>query len=95
MTTGHRVTCAPNRAVLHVAMIVTIDAVDAIKAVDIIKIAGATTIVDATRAAGVTAAGIAAATTMPTPWMRTDPGPDHGTGMIAPHGGLTRAPINP
>ena len=95
VTTGHGVTRAPNRAVLHVTMIVTTDAVDAIKAVDVVKIVGATTIVDAAKALGVTAAGIAAATATSTPWLRTDPGPAHGTGMIAPHGGLTRAPITP
>ena len=95
VTTGHGMTCAPNRAVLHVTMIVTTGAVDAIRAMDVIKIAGATTIVNATKVMGVTAAGIAAATATPTPWMRTDPGPARGTGMTAPHGGLTRAPITP
>ena len=95
VTTGHGVACAPNRAVLHMTMIVTTDAVDAIKAVDVIKIAGATTIVDVTKAADVTVAGIAAATATPTSWTRTDPGPAQGTGMTALHGGLTRAPINP
>ena len=95
VTTGHGVTHAPICAVLHVTMIVITDEVDAIKAVDVIKIAGATTIVDVTKAADVTAARIAAATTTPTPWTRTDSGPARGTGMTAPHGGLTRASINP
>ena len=76
------------------------DAVDAIKAVDATKIAGETTVVDAAKAAGVTAAdvtvaGIAAATAMPTPWTRTTPGPAQGIGMTTLHGGLTRVPTNP
>ena len=95
VTTGHGVTHAPNRVVLHVTMIATTDAVDAVKVLDVIKIAGATTIVVVTKAADVSAAGIAVATTTPMSLMRTDPGPAHGTGMTAPHGGLTRAPINP
>ena len=65
VTTSHGVTCAPNRAIPHVTMIVTTDTVDAIKAVDVIKIAGATTIVDVTKAADVTVAGIAADTATP------------------------------
>ena len=58
---------------------------DVIKAVDAIKIAGATTTVDATKAADVTAAEIAAVNATSTPWMRTvtSPDPAHGTGMIA------------
>ena len=108
VTTGHRVTCAPSRAVLRVTMIVT---TDAIKAVDAIKIAGETTIVDAiiagettivdatkatgVAAAGVTVAGIAAVTATPTPWTRTNPDPAQGTGMTTLHGGLTHVPTNP
>ena len=95
VTTGHGVTCAPNRVVLRVSMIMTTDAVDAIKTVDVIKIAGKTTIMDAAKAAGVTVAGIAVATATPTPWTRIDPGPAQGTEMVALQGGLTRAPINP
>ena len=97
VATGHGVTRAPSRAVLHVMMIVTTDVVDAIKSVDVTKIAGATTTVDTAKAADVTATGIAAATATPTPWMKTvtNPGPAHRTGMIASHGGLTRAPTAP
>ena len=97
VATGHGVTRAPSRAVLHVMMIVTTDVVDAIKAVDITKIAGATTIVDATKAVDVTAAGIAAVNATPPPWMRTvtNLDPAHGTGMIAPRRDLKRAPAAP
>ena len=102
VTAGHGVTCATNHAVLQALMIVT---TDAITAVDVLKIAGETTTVDATKAAGVrtagviaadvTVAGIAAATAMPTLWIRTTPGPVQGTGRTALHGVLTHAPTTP
>ena len=70
VTTGHGVTHAPSCVVLHVTMIVTTDVVDVIKTVDVIRIAGATTTVDTTKAAGVTAEGTAAANATPMPWTR-------------------------
>ena len=97
VTTGHGVTHAPSCVVLHVAMIVTTGVVDVIKAVDVIRIAGATTTVDAAKAAGVTAEGTAAANAMPMPWTGTvtNPDPAHETGMIAPLHDMTSAPGAP
>ena len=58
------------RAVLHVMMIMTTGAVNMIRVVDATMIAGATTTVDTTRAAGVTAEGIAVVTATLTPWIK-------------------------
>ena len=97
VTTGHGVTRAAICFVLHAMKIATTDAVDTIRVVDVIRIAGATTTVDATKAAGVTAEGTAAANTMPMSWTRTvtNPDPAHETGMIAPLHDLTSAPGDP
>ena len=97
VATGHGVTRVLTRVVLHVMMIATTAAVGAIRTVDVTMIADMTTTVDATRAAGVTAEGIAADTATLTPWTKavTDPDPAHVTGTIARHPDLTRTPGTP
>ena len=94
VTTGNGVTRVLPCVVLHVMMIVTTDAVDAIRAVDVTTIADVTITVDATKAAGVTAEGITAVTATLTPRMKavTGPDPTHGTGIIAHYHDLIRAP---